>query len=75
MQSSLIGAICFFSPIFSYFCLFVVALRPCKPVPVGDNGDLHELFFGSLEMSCNRTGSAAVVTDKMPKDKVDHASV
>lgn len=28
-QSSLMGVICFFSPIFSYFCLFVAALRPC----------------------------------------------
>ena len=28
-HSSLIGVVCFFSPIFSYFCLFVAALRPC----------------------------------------------
>jgi hypothetical protein len=24
------GVVCFFSPIFSYFCLFVAALRPCQ---------------------------------------------
>lgn len=28
-QSSLIGVVCFFSPIFSYFCLFVAAFKPC----------------------------------------------
>lgn len=30
---SLIGVVCFFSPIFSYFCLFVAALRPCQGSP------------------------------------------
>lgn len=29
-QSSLIEVDCFFSPIFSYFCLLVAALRPCQ---------------------------------------------
>jgi len=29
-HNSFIGVICFFSPIFSYFCLFVAALRPCQ---------------------------------------------
>ncbi len=28
-HNSLIGVVCFFSPIFSYFCLFVAALSPC----------------------------------------------
>jgi len=29
-QSSLIRVVCFFSPIFSYFCLFVAAFNPCQ---------------------------------------------
>jgi hypothetical protein len=32
-QRSLIGVVCFFSPIFSYFCLLVAALRPCHGSP------------------------------------------
>lgn len=32
-QSSLIGVLCFFSPIFSYFCLFVAAFKPCHGRP------------------------------------------
>ena len=31
--SSLIGVVCFFSPIFSYFCLLVAALSPCQGSP------------------------------------------
>lgn len=29
-HNSLTDVDCFFSPIFSYFCLFVAALRPCQ---------------------------------------------
>jgi hypothetical protein len=32
-ESSLIAVVCFFSPIFSYFCLFVAALSPCQGSP------------------------------------------
>jgi hypothetical protein len=30
---SLMGVVCFFSPIFSYFCLLVAAFRPCHGSP------------------------------------------
>src|SRR5271154_3596120 len=30
---SLIAVVCFFSPIFSYFCLFVAAFNPCHGSP------------------------------------------
>ena len=32
-QRSLIAVVCFFSPIFSYFCLLVAALSPCHGNP------------------------------------------
>jgi len=30
LHSSEMGTDCFFSPIFSYFCLFVAAFNPCQ---------------------------------------------
>src|SRR2546429_7360485 len=32
-HKSLIAVVCFFSPIFSYFCLFVAAFKPCHGNP------------------------------------------
>ncbi|SRR6266403_1080706 len=64
------GVVCFFSPIFSYFCLFVAALRPCQgKLPRRKYKKTWPRDSRSSRLDCSVSESERWITDQVRHDR------